>query len=155
MRKPWKYAISGLFLYPKLFDLFSQNLTKSDRKIVVNTEGTALFWASVVKFWGKFFEMRERNKVRLTSFFDPRNPMWKPGFDGYNFGFSKLQIVCQNLAESDHFNPVLYSYETPSRKLILPGVFVFSEEKPPLHSPVAVRNGNRAFFISADSAEPS
>ena len=48
--KARKYAISGLFLYPKLFDLFSRILTNSDRRKVVNTEGTALFWASVVKF---------------------------------------------------------------------------------------------------------
>jgi hypothetical protein len=30
------------------------------------------------------------------------------------------------------------------QKVLLPGVFVFSEEKPPLHSPVAVRNGSQA-----------
>lgn len=34
--------------YPNLFDLFSQNLIKSGRKKVANTEGTARFGASVV-----------------------------------------------------------------------------------------------------------
>ena len=57
--------------------------------------------------------------------------MRKPGFDDYNSGFPRLQIICQNLTESDNSNPVLYSNETLSRKLFLPGVFVFPEEKPP------------------------
>ena len=69
--------------------------------------------------------------MRLTSFFHPQDLMRKPGFDDYNSGFPRLQIVCQNLTESDNSNPVLYSNETLSRKLFLPGVFVFPEEKPP------------------------
>ena len=69
--------------------------------------------------------------MRLTSFFHPQDLMRKPGFDDYNSGFPRLQIICQNLTESDNSNPVLYSNETLSRKLFLPGVFVFPEEKPP------------------------
>ena len=76
--KPWKFNVSGVFSCPSLFDLFSRILTKSDRKIVVNTEGTALFGALVVKFWGKIFEMRERKKY-VWPHFSPPGPDVKAG----------------------------------------------------------------------------
>ena len=61
-KKPWKFNVSGVFSFQNLFDLFWQNLTKSDEKKVVNTEGTALFRPVLVKKWGKNQGMTERKK---------------------------------------------------------------------------------------------
>ena len=146
MRKPWKYAISGVFSCQNPFDLFSQNLTKSDRKKVVNTEGTALFGASVVKFWGNFFEMRERKKY-----------VWPH--------FSTLGTQCESrvlMATASVFRnnrssvriwpnliiPILFytHMRRPAESSSCRASLFSQKNKPPLHSPVAVRSQWPGFF---------
>ena len=63
--KPGKYKVSGLFPCPKLFDLFSQILTKSDRKKVVNTEGTALFRALLARIIHRLLGKRGKTALLL------------------------------------------------------------------------------------------
>jgi hypothetical protein len=73
--------------------------------------------------------------------------MRKPGFDDYNFGFPSILIVCQILTESDHSNPVLYSFETLSRKPTLPGVFSFPEEKYPYMARLLLYTARHSYLL--------
>ena len=60
IEKAQKYAISGLFLYPNLFDSFSRILKKNRSDLVVNTGATTPL---VVNFWGTTRENNGEKEV--------------------------------------------------------------------------------------------
>ena len=68
------------------------------------------------------------NAGKLSPFLHPQISIWQTDNNDFISLVPLVKTIYQNLTESDYFNFVLYSSKTPSRKLILPGGFVFSEE---------------------------